>query len=610
MIRANNLALRRGDKLLFSGAEFSIFPGQKVAVVGRNGCGKSSLFAVFQHGLEVDTGALSVPSAWRVAAVSQTIPDSALSALAFVMAADTVVAALNAALANDPEDSMQHAHLLQDLLDAGGYTLEARAARLLDGLGFSFDAQQQPVHSFSGGWRMRLALACALLAPSDLLLLDEPTNHLDLDTLLWLEDWLRSYPGTLLTISHDREFLDAVCTQTLHLDGSIATLYQGNYSSFARQRHERRVLAQAQAQAVERRRGELQRFVDRFKAKASKAKQAQSRMKMLERLESAPVPADERDFELSIPTPDKLPSTLLSLAETSVGYGENIILHGLKLSIGPQERIGLLGRNGAGKSTLMKLMAGQLAACAGERTTARETLIGYFDQHQVELLDASRSPIQLMRDLAPQLSEQNIRDWLGRFAYSGDLATQACGPRSGGEKARLALALLLWRKPNLLLLDEPTNHLDLAMRQALAEAIRDYEGAVVLVSHDRALLSASCEQFYLVHDGEMDVYSGDLDEYAAWQSQQRAVAKAEAKVERAEAKPAAGKVNPKSAQRALDKLENKMTQAQATLHALQADLNAASANSDSARIVALSQQIKAAERALEDAESAWLEAAA
>jgi len=608
MIRANNLALRRGDKLLFSGADFSVFPGQKVAVVGRNGCGKSSLFALLQHGLESDTGSLSTPATWIRAAVAQAIPDSDESALAFVMASDLKVAQINAALAEQQDDAMVHAHLLHDLLEAGGYTLEARAARLLDGLGFSFADQQKPVQEFSGGWRMRLALACALLAPSDLLLLDEPTNHLDLDTLLWLEEWLRSYSGTLLTISHDREFLDAVCTQTLHLDGSAAILYQGNYTSFARQRNERRVLAQSEAQAVERRRGELQRFVDRFKAKASKARQAQSRMKMLERLESAPVPADERDFELRLPVPDKLPTTLLSLSDVATGYEDLQILTGLKLSINPQDRIGLLGRNGAGKSTLMKLMAGKLSATRGERTTARETNIGYFDQHQVELLDVTQSPIALMRDLAPGTSDQVIRDWLGRFAYSGELATSICGPRSGGEKARLALALLLWKKPNLLLLDEPTNHLDLAMRQALAEAISDYDGAVVLVSHDRALLSASCEQFYLVHDGEMEPYTGDLDEYAAWQSQQRSAARAEAKTERADAR-SSGKSNPRSAQRAIEKLESKMNACAGALKQAQADFDRASQSGQRQRTAELGAALKAAQKTLDAAEAEWLGAA-
>ena len=608
MIRTHNLALRRGDKLLFSDATFTIFPGQKVAVVGRNGCGKSSLFGVFLDSLESDSGELVFPQGWRIASVAQSVPDSADSALQFVMQADRELLSLEERMAGASDDGHELADLVHLFEAAGGYTWEARAARLLDGLGFSHLDQARCVREFSGGWRMRLALARALLAPSDLLLLDEPTNHLDLDTLLWLEEWLKRYPGTLLTISHDREFLDSVCTHTLHLDGEKATLYQGNYSSFARQREERRVLMASQAAAVTRRRAELQAFVDRFKAKASKARQAQSRVKMLERLESAPVPAEEREFDLALPDPDKLPSTLLALSDAATGYGERKVLEGVKLTIGLGERIGLLGRNGAGKSTLMKLLAGVLQPTSGERTTARDTVISYFAQHHIEDLDPAATPMELLRDEAPGTNEQVRRNWLGRFAYSGDLATTPVGPRSGGEKARLALALLLWRKPNLLLLDEPTNHLDLAMRQALAEAIAEFPGAVVLVSHDRALLSASCEQFYRVHDGVVEPYSGDLDDYAVWLSQQRSVAKAEASAS-AKSNAAERRERQKQLQSDVRRLETELAKQQRELAALDAELALASQTCDSTKLVSLGTRQKAKREKLNAVEESWLEAA-
>jgi ATP-binding cassette, subfamily F, member 3 len=608
MIRASNLALRRGDKLLFTKADFTLFPGQKMAVVGRNGCGKSSLFQVFLKGLEADTGDLDYPKAWRMASVAQSVPDSDDSALSFVMQADTRLVELEHKLGT-VTDGNELAELSHAFEEAGGYTWEARASKLLDGLGFAHAEQSRKVTEFSGGWRMRLALARALLAPSDLLLLDEPTNHLDLDTLLWLEDWLKRYPGTLLTISHDREFLDSVCTQTLHLDGETATLYQGNYTSFARQRIERRVLAQAMAQANERRRAQLQSFVDRFKAQASKARQAQSRIKMLERLESAPVPAEEREFDLTLPEPTRMPSTMLSLADAETGYQQEdrflSILKDAKLTIGPSERIGLLGRNGAGKSTLMKLLAGKLECRSGSRTTAKDTLIGYFSQHQVEDLDGSLSPVELMRELAPETSEQQRRDWLGRFAYSGDMATAACGPRSGGEKARLALALLLWKKPNLLLLDEPTNHLDLAMRQALAEAISEFPGAVVLVSHDRALLSASCDQFYRVHDGVVDAYNGSLDDYADWLAQ---IAREQAnrpsrELQAAQTARKAEKTQPDTSQ-----LENAFNRASKEYEKITRDLENAQAASvpDKHRLAQLMKKQADQKTRMQSAEDAWL----
>jgi ATP-binding cassette, subfamily F, member 3 len=606
MIRANNLSLRRGDKLLFSNANFTVFPGQKMAVVGRNGCGKSSLFQVFLQGLDADKGALEYPKSWRMASVAQSVPDSIDSALNFVMQADTLLVRLEQEISAST-DGEKLADLTHQFEEAEGYSWEARAGKLLDGLGFTHSEQQRSVHEFSGGWRMRLALARALLAPSDLLLLDEPTNHLDLDTLFWLEEWLRRYTGTLLIISHDREFLDAVCTQTLHLDGEAATLYQGNYSSFARQRHERRVLAAAQAAVIERRRAQLQQFVDKNSARASKARQAQSRVKMLERLEAAPVPAEEREFDITLPEPTRMPTTLLSLMDAAAGYSESPIFRHAKITIGPNERIGLLGRNGAGKSTLMKLLAGVLPAMQGDRTTAKDTLIGYFSQHQVEDLEARLSPLELMREVAPETGEQVRRDWLGKFAYSGDMATNPCGPRSGGEKARLALALLLWRKPNLLLLDEPTNHLDLAMRQALAEAIRDFPGAVVLVSHDRALLSSSCDQFFRVHDGLVDAFTGDLDEYAAWLSQQKSNSKAQ-DAKKAAAPSKAAIVDTQSQNQQLARLELEVGKAGKAVEKTQSELDRAqsAAVPDQMRMGQLMRKLAEQKRLQSLAEEAWL----
>ncbi len=516
MIRAQDLVLARGSRTLISGARFDIPPGARVGIVGRNGTGKSILFAAMAGRLEPESGSLLVPSHWTQASVAQSMPEGSASALAYALAGDAELLAIREryTAAQDSGDGHEVGRLAEALDQAGSWDAEARCAQLLRGLGFSDADLTRAVDEFSGGWRMRLALARTLMCRSDLLLLDEPTNHLDLDTVLWLEGWLRRYRGTLLVISHDRDFLDAVCTHTLHLDGESAELYAGAFSAFARQRQARIEQARREAAEVAARRAHLQRFIDRFKAKASKARQAQSRVKQLEKLESAPVPATEGEVHWQVPQPTKLPDPLLVLDEVEAGYGDTPILTGVSLHLAPGERIGLLGRNGTGKSTLMKLVAGVLAPMAGERKTARDLVIGYFAQSGVEELPAAATPLNLLLERMPALSDQQARDYLGGFGYGGELATTPLGPRSGGEKARLTLALLLVNKPNLILLDEPTNHLDMAARAALVEALADFPGAVVLVSHDRALIESCCERYLRVHRGRVAAFDDDLDAYA------------------------------------------------------------------------------------------------
>ena len=516
MIRAQALTLARGSRMLIQGATFDIPPGARVGVVGRNGTGKSSLFAALSGGLAPDAGTLVVPGHWIRAAVAQHMPQSQDSALAYALAGDEELAVLRLrwARAERMHDGNELARLGEALDHAGNWDAEARTAQLLRGLGFADADLARAVDEFSGGWRMRLALARTLMCRSDLLLLDEPTNHLDLDTVLWLEGWLKRYRGTLLVISHDRDFLDSVCTHTLYLDGESAQLYVGGFSAFARQRAAHIEQARREAAQVAARRAQLQRFVDRFKAKASKAKQAQSRVKALEKLTAAPVPSEESEVHWVVPAPAKLPDPLLSLRGVVAGYGERRVLNGVSLFLEPGDRVGLLGRNGAGKSTLMKLLAGVLDPFDGERKPARDLAIGYFAQSQVEELPEDATPLRLLLDRGTGISEQQGRDYLGGFGYGGEMATMPVGPRSGGEKARLALALLLVHKPNLLLLDEPTNHLDMAARAALVEALQDYAGAVVLVSHDRALLESCCERYLRVHAGGVSDFDEDLDSYA------------------------------------------------------------------------------------------------
>ena len=522
MLTFSGLALRRGARLLISDASFTIYRGEKVGIVGANGCGKSSLLALLLGELQADAGSFDMPSQLVVAHVAQEMDATERAAVEFVMDGDTELreteAAMAAAEARDAGAALGELHARYAAL--GGYDARSRAGRLMHGLGFSAAEEERPVAAFSGGWRMRLNLAQALMCRSDLLLLDEPTNHLDLDAVIWLEDWLRSYPGTLLMIAHDREFLDRSVERIVHIEHGAARLYTGNYSAFEEQRAEQLAQQQSLYERQQREIKHMMSFVERFRAKASKARQAQSRLKALERMERiAPAHVDS-PFEFAFLAPQKLPRPLLTLEQQAVGYGDRVVLQSLNMTIVPGARIALLGRNGAGKSTLMKLLAGELEARAGKRTEARDLRIGYFAQHQLEQLDVAESPLQHLRrhggEAAARSTEQELRSFLGGFGFTGDRVFEPVGPFSGGEKARLVLALVSFRRPNLLLLDEPTNHLDLEMRQALAVALQDYDGAVVLVAHDRHLLRAVADELILVDAGRAMPFDGDLEDYARW----------------------------------------------------------------------------------------------
>ncbi len=537
MIAFRNFALRRGERLLLSEIDLSLHAGSRVGVVGRNGCGKSSLFAAIMGELEADHGDIDLPNRLRIASVAQETPALPDAAIDFVVSGDTEVHAIlqaeAAAMAAEDWDAVAVAH--QKLADINGYDAAARAGRLLHGLGFKADTHQMPVAEFSGGWRVRLNLARALMQPSDLLLLDEPTNHLDLDAVLWLEQWLLKYPGMLLMISHDREFLDGLCTHTLHLHEQRAKLYSGDYTSFEHQRSEHLRLQQIAFEKEQAERAHLQSFIDRFKASAAKAKQAQSRVKRLAKLSGTEAVRAERQIRIDFAAPAKLPHSLLRLNDVDAGYalkadahagpsdhaieeggGHAVILRGVKFGLEAGDRIGLLGPNGAGKSTLVRSLVGELPVLTGERTAHPDLVLGYFAQHTVESLREGQTPIDHLREIAPGVSTQEFRDFLGRWNFAGDRAFEVVDSFSGGERARLALALIAWRKPNVMLLDEPTNHLDLEMREALAEALSIFEGAIVLVSHDRHLTGLVCETFWRVADGRVEEFKGDLDEYAAW----------------------------------------------------------------------------------------------
>ena len=525
MIRFDDLTIRRGPRVLFAGAAFSIFRGEKVGITGENGSGKSSLLALVRGELAPDAGHFEMPSNLETAYVSQEIEATDQPALDFVLDGDAALRAIERRIADmeaGEHDGVKLATLHTQYAAAGGYDARSRAAQLMHGLGFATADETRPVRDFSGGWRVRLNVAKALMCRSDLLLLDEPTNHLDLDAILWLENWLREYPGTLLLIAHDREFLDRVVNRIVNLEHGKATLYRGNYSDFETQRAAQ--LAEQSALFVRQQREirHMESFVERFRAQASKARQAQSRLKALERMTRiAPAHVDS-PFQFSFAEPAKLPRPLLAIEDQSTGYGDRVLLAGVNLTIYPGDRIALLGRNGAGKSTLMKLLAGELPAFGGTRTEARDLAVGYFAQHQLELLDAEDTPLGNLRRVDAAIGrgalEQEQRDYLGSFGFAGDRVFEPVAPFSGGEKARLVLALVAYRRPNLLLLDEPTNHLDLEMRQALAMALQDYTGAVIMVSHDRHLLRTASDAFFVVHDGRVTPFDGDLEDYARWLS--------------------------------------------------------------------------------------------
>jgi ATP-binding cassette subfamily F protein 3 len=514
MLVFSDLSLRRGSKPLLESASFSIHPGQKVGVTGANGVGKSSLFALIRGELAQDSGNFSKPPGWVLAHVKQETPSSEQTALDYALHGDEEYISLQAQIAQADGAHLGELHARLDAID--GYTAESRAATLLHGLGFKPEDITRPVSSFSGGWRMRLNLAQALMCRSDLLLLDEPTNHLDLDAVIWLQDWLKSYRGTLLLISHDREFLDAICTHIAHIEHGRLTLYTGNYSTFEITRAEKLSQQQAAYEKQKREREHMQKYVDRFRAQATKARQAQSRLKALERMEVISAAHVDSQFHFSFRDPEKLPERLLNMQGVAVGYGDKSIIAGVKLQILAGERIGLIGPNGAGKSTLIKFLAAELPAQAGECWQAQDLKIGYFAQHQLEQLNPEHTPLQHIRDLDKQAREQDLRNFLGGFGFQGARVDEAVAPFSGGEKARLALALLIYQRPNLLLLDEPTNHLDLEMRLALSMALQEFSGAMVIVSHDRHMLKTVTDKLLLVDSGKAVEFDGDLDDYAIW----------------------------------------------------------------------------------------------
>lgn len=549
MIQFKQLTLARGLKILIQGASLQLHPGHKVGLTGANGAGKSSLFALLRGEMQLESGDLDMPASWVIAHVAQETPALAMTALDFVLDGDVELRQIEAALAAAElaQQGELIAELHQRLLDVDGYSAKARAAELLHGLGFSQTNLQQAVASFSGGWRVRLNLARALMCRSDLLLLDEPTNHLDLDAVIWLEGWLQSYRGTLLLISHDRDFLDAIVNHIAHIEQQTLTLYRGGYSDFERQRAEKLALQQALFEKQQRKVSHLQSYIDRFRVQATKARQAQSRIKALERMEMISAAHVDSQFNFEFRAPLAAPDPLLVLDEMVVGYQGVALLKGVSLAIRPGERIGLLGRNGAGKTTLIKLLAKELAPLSGKRVEGKDLNIGYFAQHQLEQLRLDESPLQHMMKLDPLTREQEHLNFLGGFDFKGDMARSPCLNFSGGEKSRLALALLIWTRPNLLLLDEPTNHLDLEMRHALTMALQDYQGGVVLVSHDRALLRASCDEFILVADGKATPFDGDLDAYSMWLNEQRLKDKQSAQ--------AALEVSPAKQDRAANKAE-------------------------------------------------------
>ncbi len=528
MITLRDVILRRGAKVLLDKVSVTLNPGEKVGLVGRNGAGKSSLFGLFNGTLHEDGGDFSIPTQWEMAQVAQEMPETHEAATDFVLAGDTRLMGVRQRLADadaaheaDPDDmdaGMAIAHAYADLHDAGEHDAVPRAQALILGLGFRSDELNNPVNSFSGGWRMRLQLARALMCPSHLLLLDEPTNHLDLDALVWLESWLQRYAGTMIVISHDREFLDAVTNVTLHIENQRLTRYGGNYSTFENMRLLQLEQQQSAFSKQQEKMAHLQKFIDRFKAKASKAKQAQSRVKALERMERIGPVLAEADFTFEFKEPQNLPNPMLAISDASFGYGpDKVILRSVSRSVLAGQRIGILGANGQGKSTLVKTIAHEIGAIAGTITEGKGLNIGYFAQQELDVLRPPDNPLEhmtrLAREVGPPGREQELRNFLGTFNFSGDMVRQAVGTMSGGEKARLVLAMMVWQRPNLLLLDEPTNHLDLATREALAVALNEFEGTLMLVSHDRALLRSVCDEFWLVGRGEIKPFDGDLDDY-------------------------------------------------------------------------------------------------
>jgi ATP-binding cassette, subfamily F, member 3 len=610
MIRFSQVTLARGSKLLLEAADLAVNPGERVGLVGANGSGKSSLFALLRGELHADRGEVDFPARWRIAHVAQEAPALSRSALEYAIDGDAALRSLQKELlqAEKANHGERIAELHAALDDAGAYTARPRAERLLAGLGFRPEELARPVSSFSGGWRMRLNLAQALMAPSDLLLLDEPTNHLDLDAIVWLEEWLRRYPGTLIVVSHDRDFLDGVAGVVVHIEGRKLRRYSGNYSAFEAQRAQAVELAAAQYEKQQRERAHLQSFIDRFRAKAHKARQAQSRMKMLARMEElAPLHA-AAPFSFEFRDPERSPDPLLVLEEVAAGYGEKVVLQGVSLSLRPGERIGLLGVNGAGKSTLIKTIAGVIAPLAGSAVFGKGLRTGYFAQHQIEMLRDDESPLWHLRRLAPDTREQELRNYLGSFDFPGDTASGPVEHFSGGEKARLALALIVWQRPNLLLLDEPTNHLDLETREALTVALAQFEGTLVLVSHDRHLLRAATEQLLVVKEGRVAPFDGDLDDYRDALLDRRERDIPAGKPAAAAPKPAPPKPQKSKNQLSrIRRLEELMERLQARKAQLEAQLGDPALYQDAQRVKALLADQAYVARELAALETEWLE---
>jgi ATP-binding cassette subfamily F protein 3 len=636
MITLKNVVLRRGAKVILDSASVNLNPGEKVGLVGRNGAGKSSLFAMLNGTLHEDAGEFYIPAQWRMSQVAQDMPETEQSATSYVIEGDVVLLAaqaeVDAADASGDGDRMAHAYM--DLYDAGAHDAPARAQALILGLGFKVSELENPVNSFSGGWRMRLQLARALMCPSDLLLLDEPTNHLDLDALVWLEAWLKRYQGTMLVISHDREFLDAVTDVTVHIEVSKLTRYGGNYSKFEDLRAEQMALQQGAYAKQQDKIAHLQKFIARFKAKASKAKQAQSRVKALDRMEKIAPLLAEADFTFEFKEPANLPNPMLSMQNAYFGYPApedapegtppTVIVQNVSKSVLAGQRIGILGANGQGKSTLVKTVARALAPIEGEMLEGKGLNIGYFAQQELDVLRPADNPLEHMIRLVKEVTaagkisgqqtrEQDLRSFLGQFNFGGDMVKQSVGSMSGGEKARLVLCMIVWQRPNLLLLDEPTNHLDLATREALSMALNEFEGTVMLVSHDRALLRAVCDEFWMVSHGGVAPFDGDLDDYQRYLLD-------EAKRQREEAKKAANAPAPKAVavaakatvkspdlkplKKELDKVDAQMKTLSAERQTLEAQLAATITPPEMAKA---GKRLKAVDAELQTLEERWLE---
>ena len=621
MIRLQSLTLQRGPQRLLEDAEMTLHPGQKAGLIGANGAGKSSLFALLRGELSADAGDCLIPADWRIAHMRQEIDAVERQAVDYVLDGDLQLRKVQAelAIAEAVHDGVAIARLHTELDNLDGYAADARARKLLAGLGFESAQMDRRVGDFSGGWRMRLNLAQALMCPSDLLLLDEPTNHLDLDAILWLEGWLQSYSGTLLLISHDRDFLDAVVDHVAHVEQRKLTLYRGGYSAFERTRAER--LAQQQ-QAYEKQqvqRAHMEKYIARFKAQATKARQAQSRIKALERMEELSAAHVDSPFDFSFRESEKISSPLLDLSEGRLGYGDKVVLEHVKLQLAPGARLGLLGPNGAGKSTLIKNLAGELQPIGGRLQLGENLVVGYFAQHQLDALDDKASPLLHFQRLAPGEREQTLRDFLGGFDFRGPRCDEPVLNFSGGEKARLALALIAWGKPNLLLLDEPTNHLDLEMRLALTMALQEFSGAVGVVSHDRHLLKSTTDEFLLVADGRVQPFDGDLEDYARWLNDYRVrqapVSNGEGNLDKTDKRAqrqAAAALRQQLAplKREADKLEKELGQLHVSLAAVEARLGDSGiydAASKNQLRDALAEQARLKSRET-DLEERWLEA--